>query len=165
MSKVRFSPFEQIDSLRHQIDRVFTDIEGAAQNSYSTWSPPIELLENADHLILRMQLAGIDDKHTDIQVTTESVTISGERHCPKAKSNLCLHSEFNYGKFQRKISLPVPVINSQATASSNAGILTLLLPKVEEAKQRVVKIKLGDTTSASSIPETQSLAETALASA
>ena len=161
MSQLRFSPFEQMDSLRRQIDRVFADLEGAAQNSYSTWSPAIELLDEADHLIVRIQLAGIDGEDIDIQVTRESVTISGELHRPATKSNRCLHSEFNYGKFQRKISLPVPVINSQATANSKAGILTLILPKVEEAKQQVVKIKLGETTAASSLPETESVAEEA----
>ena len=162
MNKVRFSPFEQMDSLRRQIDQVFADMESAAQNDYPNWSPPIELLDDTEHLILRTQLAGIDGKEDiDIQVTRESVTISGKRHRPESKSDRCLHSEFIYGKFQRKISLPVPVINSQATANSEAGILTLILPKVEKAKQRVVKIKLGDTISASSIPETESAAEAA----
>ena len=166
MSKVRFSPFEQMDSLRQQIDRVFADLDDPAQNSYSTWSPAIELLDETNHLVLRIQLSGIDGEDIDIQVTRESVTISGELRRPEAKSNHCLYSEFNYGKFQRQISLPVPVINSQATANLEAGMLTLVLPKVEEAKQRVVNIKLGDTTAAGSLSETESVDESvALANA
>lgn len=87
MSKVRFSPFEQMDSLRQQIDRAFADLDDPAQNSCSTWSPAIELLDEPDRLILRMQLSGIDKEDIDIQVTRESVTISGELRRPEAKSN------------------------------------------------------------------------------
>ncbi|MDJ0572422.1 MAG: Hsp20/alpha crystallin family protein [Pleurocapsa sp. MO_192.B19] len=166
MKIVRLSPLEQMDSLRRQIDRVFDDIDNVAYDSYSTWTPAIELLDDSDNLILRMQLAGLDGNDIDIQVTRGSVTISGERHRSEAESWRYLHSEFNYGKFQRQISLPVPVVNSEATANYEAGILTLILPKAEEAKQRVVKISLGDEASANnSRPETESVAEEAAVNA
>ncbi|GAB4523202.1 MAG: Hsp20/alpha crystallin family protein [Pleurocapsa sp.] len=159
MDIVRFSPFEQIDSLRRQIDRVFADMEDIAQDN-GTWTPAIELLDEADHLILRMQLAGINRQDIDIEVSRQAVTISGKFHRSETESR-CLYSEFNYGKFQRQISLPVPVINHQATANYEAGILTLVLPKVEEAKQKVVKVTVGETAAAeSSLP-----LEAALASA
>ncbi len=155
MHIMRFSsPFEPMDSLRRQIDRVFADIEGANQDNYSTWTPATELLDQSDNLIVRMQLAGINRQDIDIQVTKDSVTISGERHRTEADSSRYLYSDFNYGKFQRQISLPVPVINSQATANYEAGMLTLILPKAEEARGRVVKVSLADTVGAShSLPE------------
>ncbi|MDJ0690329.1 MAG: Hsp20/alpha crystallin family protein [Xenococcaceae cyanobacterium MO_188.B32] len=163
---MRFSPLEQMDSLRRQIDRVFADIEDATKDSYSTWTPAMELLDESDNLILRMQLAGIDRQDIDIQVTKESVTISGERHRREAETSRCLHSEFNYGKFQRQISLPVPVINTQATANYEAGMLTLILPKVEEARQRVVKVNLADAVSIShSLPKESVEEEVAVANA
>ena len=142
------SPFERMDSLRRQIDRVFADIEDAAQDNHPTWTPAMELLDNSDNLILRMQLAGINRQDIDIQVTKNSVTISGERHRQEAESSRYLYSDFNYGKFQRQISLPVPVINTQATANYEAGILILTLPKAEEARQRAVKVSLGEAISA-----------------
>ena len=159
MHIVRFSPLERIESLRRQIDRAFADIEEVNQNSDSTWSPTIELLEDEDHLILRTQLAGMDSQNIDIQVTKQSVTISGELHRPEVDSRRYLYSEFNYGKFQREIALPLPIVNTQVSANYEAGILTLKLPKAEEAKQRVVKINLGDTvavnTAYTSFPETE----------
>ena len=70
MHIMRFSsPFEPMDSLRRQIDRVFADIEGANQDNYSTWTPATELLDQSDNLIVRMQLAGINRQDIDIQVT------------------------------------------------------------------------------------------------
>ena len=155
MKIVSFSPFEHMDSLRGQIDRVFADIEETAKNSYSSWKPAVELVDDSESLILRMSLAGIDRQAIDIEVTRESVAISGERHHLKSESAHYLHSEFNYGKFQRQISLPVPVVNTQAKANYQDGILTLVLPKVEEAKQQVVKIAL-EASSSGSLPETES---------
>ncbi|MEM9923281.1 MAG: Hsp20/alpha crystallin family protein [Cyanobacteria bacterium P01_D01_bin.50] len=157
MNVVRFSPFERMDSLRRQIDQVFVDIDKVAKDSYSAWTPAIDLLEDSDNLILRIQLAGIDRNNIDIQVTRKSVTISGERPIPDVQSSRYLHSEISYGKFGRQISLPLPVINTQATANFEDGILTLVLPKAEEAKQRVVKISLGDTNKGTSaLPEAES---------
>ncbi|MGV2828691.1 Hsp20/alpha crystallin family protein [Myxosarcina sp. GI1(2024)] len=97
MDIVRFSPFGRMELLRKQIDRVFADIENTAQDNYSTWTPAIELLDDSDNLILRMQLAGVEDKDLDIQVTRESVAISGKRNHLQGKSTRYLHSEFNYG--------------------------------------------------------------------
>ncbi len=57
-------------------------------------------------------------------------------------------SEFQYGKFQRVIPLPVAVINDQVQAEYKDGILTLSLPKVVEARNKVVKINLADVNQA-----------------
>ena len=55
-------------------------MEDAKQDSYLIWTPAMKFVDDTDKLILRMQLAGVDSKNIDIQVTKESVTISGERH-------------------------------------------------------------------------------------
>ena len=161
MKIVNFSPLEQMDSLRSQIDRVFASIEDVPQDNYSAWKPTVELLDDSDNLILRMALAGINRQDIDVEVTRESVTVSGEHHRPEIESSHYLYSELNYGKFQRQIFLPVSVINSQARASYEDGILTLVLPKVEEAKKRVVKIALEDTASGQALAETGSSKEEA----
>ncbi|MGF1591168.1 MAG: Hsp20/alpha crystallin family protein [Pleurocapsa sp.] len=164
MKIVSFSPFERMDSLRSQIDRVFADVEETTKNSYSFWQPAVELLDDADNLILRLLLAGVNRQAIDIEVTRESVTISGERHQLKPESSHCLYSEFKYGKFHRQISLPIPIVNTQAKANYQDGILTLVLPKVEEAKQQVVKIALEASSSTASLPEDSTeLAELATA--
>lgn len=143
MHIVRFSsPFEQMDSLRRQLDRLFADIED------SPWIPAIELIDEEECLIARMQLPGVARQDIDIQVTRDTVTVTGDRSRPEATSSRCLYTEFDYGQFQRTIALPVPVINTQATANYEAGILILTLPKAEEAKRRVVKINLTDVVSA-----------------
>ena len=155
MKIVSFSPFEQMDSLRNQIDRVFNDMEGSSQN-YSSWQPPVELLDHDDKLIVRLSLAGVDRQTIDIEAMRESVTVSGGRRALETESSRYLYSEFNYGKFRRQISLPVSVVNTEVTADYQDGILTLTLPKVEEARHKVVKINLEQSNTATSLPEADS---------
>ena len=157
MKIVSFSPFERVDSLRNQIDRVFAEIEN---NNYSSWQPPLELIDEGDNLILRVFLAGINKEDLEIDVTKKSVTIEGKRDRLSSESSNYLYSEINYGRFHREIGLPVPIINTKVTASYEAGILTLVLPKVEEAKYQVVKVNLADSASnTAALPETDSATE------
>ncbi|MBL1211635.1 Hsp20/alpha crystallin family protein, partial [Geminocystis sp. GBBB08] len=107
--------------------------------------PSIELLDNQDSLTLRVLVPGIDKKDLDISVTREAVKISGEyRHQEKSQDNGYYVSEFNYGKFERTINLPVAVQNDQVSADYKDGILSLNLPKIEEVKNKVFKVSLGE---------------------
>ncbi len=105
---------------------------------------------------MRAEIPGIEGKDLDVQVSKEAVSIAGEtRHESKTEDRGYFRSEFRYGKFQRTIPLPVPIKNDQVKAEFKNGILTLTLPKVEEAKNRVVKINLED--SKTTLPGSQSV--------
>lgn len=159
MKIVSFSPFEQVDSLRNQINRVFADFEGNA-NRENFWQPAVELIDDRDRLILRMPLAGIAKEDIEIEASQKSVSVSGERHRLKSESSRYLYSELPYGKFKRQVNLPVAIVNTEVKANYEMGILTLMLPKVEEAKHKVVKVTLAESTPvAATLPETDSANE------
>lgn len=144
MAIIRFSPFAEIDTLRRQMDRMFDDLVGFNVLPQDTWKPAIELVDNENSLKLRASLPGLEAKDLDISVTKENVTISGEHRYEKTTEDKgYYHSEFSYGKFQRTVALPVLIKNEEVTAEFKDGILTLTLPKVEETKDKVVKISLG----------------------
>ncbi len=144
MAIIRFSPFAEIDTLRRQMDRVFDDLVGFNGLTEETWKPAIELVDNEDTLVLKASLPGLEAKDLDVSVTRESVTIAGEhRYEKKTEEKGYYHSEFSYGKFQRTVALPVAIKNEEVKAEFDKGILTLTLPKVEEAKDKVIKISLG----------------------
>jgi HSP20 family protein len=142
-----WQPFREIETLRRQLDQVFDEITSSQGDTPGTWGPAIEMQDSDDNLILKVQLPGVEGKDLDIQVTREVVAIAGDRPQPPQQSYL--HSEFRYGKFQRVVNLPVPVQNDQVSADFNHGILTLTLPKVTEARNRVVKVNLGELSAAS----------------
>ena len=148
MTLIRWQPFTELDTIRRQMDQVFDEL--VRGNSYNdTWKPAIELQDTHENLILRAEVPGIEAKDLDIQVTREAVAITGEhRYENKNEERGFFRSELRYGKFQRVISLPVPVQNDQVKAEFKNGILTLTLPKVTEARRTVVKVNVNDDNSA-----------------
>lgn len=146
MALVHWQPFQEINALRRQMDRMFDEIAGFNRELKANWMPAIEMQDREDRIILRAEIPGIDAKDLDVQVARDTVTISGEtRQEQQTEDRGFWHSEFRYGKFQRTIPLPVAVENEHVEASYKDGILTLTLPKVAEAINRVVHINLtGD---------------------
>lgn len=146
MALIRWQPFREIETLRHQFDQLFDELAGGSNASEMAWMPLVELQDTSTDLILRAQIPGIEAKDLDVQVMRNAVSIAGEHHYEnKAEDKGFFRSEFRYGKFQRTIPLPVHVQNDRVKAEFKNGILTLTLPKVEEAQRRVVKINLVDS--------------------
>ncbi len=145
MALARWNPATQFDTFRRQmdyLDRLFNEMTGDRALTPEWGQIPIELNDAGDHLELKAQVPGMNADDLDVTVNRDSVTISGEfRHEDKGDNSY--GSEFQYGQFSRTISLPEGVKQDQAQADYTNGILTLQLPKVEQAKNQQVKINLG----------------------
>lgn len=153
----RWQPFDAMETLRRQIDRVFDEFKELTGERSQTWVPAIELQDTPENLILRALLPGVARNDVEIHISRESVSIAGERRYPTgAEDQGYFCCEFPYGRFQRNISLPLPVEHEHAKAEFCDGILTLTLPKSEEYRRQVVKINLDDTVEAASKTETAS---------
>ncbi|MBW4573812.1 MAG: Hsp20/alpha crystallin family protein [Aphanothece sp. CMT-3BRIN-NPC111] len=149
MALIRWQPFQELETLRRQMDQMFDDLATPDSHYSTNWKPAIELQDTEENLILRAEIPGVEGKDIDIHVTREAVALSGEhRYENKASERGYFRSEFRYGKFQRVISLPVAIQNDRVKAEFNNGILTLTLPKVTEARRTVVKINLADNAAA-----------------
>ncbi len=150
----RFSPFSEIDTLHRQMNRLFDEITTWDNINSEIIKPPVELIDNENSLTLRAVIAGVDKKDIDISVTREQVKISGQYNRNNENKDKGYYvSEFNYGKFERTINLPVAVQNNQVKADYTDGILTLTLPKVEEVKNKVFKVSLDNTNQSASEAE------------
>lgn len=149
MALIRWQPFQEVETLRRQMDQMFDEMIGVNRESQMTWKPAVELQDTEENVILRAEIPGVEGKDLDIRVTREAVAISGEhRYEKKAQERGYFRTEFRYGNFQRVIPLPVAVQNDQVQAEFKDGILTLTLPKVTEARRKVVKVNLADNTAA-----------------
>ena len=148
-----WQPFTEIETIREQLDKVFDQLAATRDNSEATWMPALELVAAGDNFVLKAQLPGIDPKDIDVQVTREAISISGERRYENTddKSGY-VRSEFRYGKFHRVLPLPAPIQNDSVQAECKDGILTLTLPKVTEARNKIVKINLAEIAGASANP-------------
>ena len=143
MRIVRWQPLQEMETLRRQMDRMFEELAQVNRESGGNWTPAIELHDNENNLTLRAEIPGVEGKDLDIQVTRETVSISGEhRYEKQSEENGFYHSELRYGKFQRTVQLPVPIQNDKVEAEFKNGILSLTLPKAEELQKKVVKVNV-----------------------
>jgi HSP20 family protein len=148
-----WQPFTEIETLRQQLDKVFDQRAATRDNSEAAWMPALELVDSGDNFVLKAQLPGIDPKDIDVQATPEAISISGERRYENTdEKSGYVRSEFRYGKFHRVLTLPAHIQNDSVQAEYKDGILMLTLPKVTEARNKVVKINLAQIAEASTTP-------------
>jgi len=142
----RSDPFRDVTSLQRQINRLFDRLmptDGGERIGFN-FIPAAELEETEEALKLRLEVPGLEPKDINVEVTPESVVISGERKTEsKTEENGVTRSEFRYGKFQRVIPLPSQIQNDKVQAEYQNGILRLNLPKAESERHKAVKVNLG----------------------
>ena len=150
MTIVRWNPWREIDTLQRSLNHIFDDSVFP-----TTWKdlndlkriPAAELSETEEAFHLKLEVPGINASDLDIQATKNVVSISGDRKSQtKTEEENYTRSEFNYGKFERVISLPSDIQNTKVEADYKDGILHLTLPKTDEEKNKVVKINIDETT-------------------
>lgn len=144
-SLTRWHPFREIESLQREMNRLFDNLgpsEGLLEDG--KFMPAAEIDETDSTVELRIEIPGMKPEELDIQVSADSVSISGERKTEtKAEERGITRSEFRYGRFQRVLPLPSRIENDKVEADYKDGILKLHMPKLAEERNRVVKVNLG----------------------
>jgi HSP20 family protein len=142
----RFEPFRGVATLQEQINRLFNDgIERAGEDSsLTTWAPAVDIYETVRELVVKADLPEVDPKDLEIRVENNILTLRGERKFEsKVSEDKYLRVERTYGSFSRSFSLANTVNPEAIKADYNNGVLTLTIPKREEAKPKQIKINVG----------------------
>ncbi|NJO74900.1 MAG: Hsp20/alpha crystallin family protein [Leptolyngbyaceae cyanobacterium RM1_406_9] len=150
MSLIHWQPLKELDTLRHQMNRLFDELTHGEREidqfpklENALWGPAIELKETDTDLILKAVVPGIEAKDLDVHVSENAVSIAGEhREEKRTEEKGYFRSELQYGQFQRTVPLPVSVKHDQVQSEFKDGVLTLTLPKAESTRQNVTKIDL-----------------------
>ncbi|MBD2430915.1 MULTISPECIES: Hsp20/alpha crystallin family protein [Fischerella] len=144
MALIRWQPFQEIENLQQDMNRLFDRLMTRDGERIGTnFIPAAEIQETSDAIHLKLEIPGMDAKDIDVQVSAEAVSISGERkEETKTEEKGMTRTEFRYGKFQRVIPLPARVENTNVKAEYKNGILQLTLPKAEDEKNKVVKVNI-----------------------
>ena len=137
------SPFDELNRMQRDMDRlseVFS--RGSFREPGAGVFPLINLTENSDNYFIRAELPGMKADEIDISITSDSVSISGERKIVTEKEGAKYHRrEREAGKFSRIFSLPGPLNTEKVEAKSVNGVLTVVLPKSEIAKPKQITVK------------------------
>jgi HSP20 family protein len=138
-----WSAFNRLTNLRDELDRLFeSPLEKGNSGVFNTWAPAIDVQEDNENLIVRAELPGLKRENIDISLHENTVTISGERKKVEIREGAKVsREERSFGRFVRSLSLPKQVDTTKAKATYKDGILTVSLPKSEEAKPRQIEIQ------------------------
>jgi HSP20 family protein len=130
-------------SLREAMDRLFDDAFTRPLNMFDGWDTPlVDLYETQDDVVVKATLPGIDPDDLNITISNDVLTIQGETEREEEIDEGSYHlREQHYGTLSRSLQLPTTVNADEAHAEFKNGILTLTIPKVEEARPKVIEIQ------------------------
>jgi HSP20 family protein len=142
MAIIRWKPIDEVDRLRQEVDNLFGSFLSGTESSFSRVYPALNLSEKDNTLYVRAELPGVKPEDLDISVVEGRLLIGGERKIDVEEQKASYHRrEREAGFFRRTIGLPVKVDTSKVAASMKNGILTITLPKSEEAKPKKITVK------------------------
>ena len=109
---------------------------------FSGWTPALDLYQNNDNVVAVVELPGMRKEDIDVSLHDGMLTIAGERQSSSGEGENAERTERFSGKFRRSVTLPTRVDASKVSASYKDGILTVTLPKSEEAKPKKVEVTI-----------------------
>jgi HSP20 family protein len=134
-------------SLRDDLDTLlelpFWAGSGRQSQLSSGWTPALDLYQNNDNIVAVVELPGMRKEDIEISLQDGTLLISGERKEETSQENGATRTERCTGKFCRSITLPTRVDVNKVSATYKDGILTVTLPKAEEAKPKQIQINLS----------------------
>ena len=142
----RWGPFRGVTTLQDQMNRLFNETleRTGEKSSLTAWSPAVDIYETEHELVVKADLPEVDPKDLDIRVENNILTIRGERKFEKKVSEEnYLRVERAYGSFTRSFTLANTVNAEAIKADYQNGVLTLSIPKREEAKPKQIKVNVG----------------------
>ena len=143
MTLVKWNPEREMNMLQRQVNRLFEDFFGSpalsSDRQLTEWEPVVDIREDAEAYFVHAELPGVRKEDVRITMQNNLLTIRGEKKQETEKKESEYHRiERSFGNFERSFTLPATVKTEKIDANFADGVLTILLPKTEEAKPREV---------------------------
>ena len=141
---IRWEPAREMMTLREAMDRLFDDaFTSPLSLSGNNWSvPAVDMYQTDNEIVVKAALPGIKAEEVQINITGDVLSLKGEvKQNEEVKEKAYHIREQRWGTFERTLVLPSNVVADKAKADFENGILTITLPKAEEAKPKTITIK------------------------
>jgi HSP20 family protein len=144
MIRRRWNPVTDLVTMQQTMDRFFDESWAARRAGWHEGSRravlPVDVYSTDHELIIQASVSGVEPEDVEITIEGDRLTIKGERSAPL--ENVDYHiQERRYGPFGRTLTLNMPVETESAEATFQNGELTLIIPKAEEVRPKVIKVK------------------------
>jgi HSP20 family protein len=158
MAIQRWEPLREMVSLRDAMNSLLQDsfvrpVTGMLSDG-GTLMIPLDISENENEFIVKASLPGVRPEDVHITAHGDTLTIRGEIKAEEEKKDEHYHlRERRYGQFQRVVTLSTPISADKAQARFENGVLTLILPKADEAKPKEIKLNVSAANGPEKSPE------------
>ena len=145
MTLVRYEPWNMLDQMRKEMDRMFelrtTGEEGGSVVT-SDWTPAVDIKEEEDRFVLHADVPGVKPEDIDVHMENGQLTIRGEKETEKKEEREGYRRvERSYGSFYRRFSLPETADSEKIAASSKDGVLEVVIPKQAKVQPKKIEVK------------------------
>lgn len=138
----RWDPLQDLFQVGNEVSRLLGTAESAMKGA---WSPAADILETPDKFQIIVELPGIDVANVDITVENDVLTLRGERRFAEPQQKETYRRvERLYGPFARRIALPPKCDSTKIDASMRGGLLTIEVPKMEQAKPQRIEVRASE---------------------
>lgn len=132
-----WDPFREMAALQRAVNSLFRDFSTQRGTGY----PPVEVVDKGDSVVVTAEIPGVNKDEVDLTVLGDTLTITGEKKLPAEEGASYIRHERPHGRFRRLIDMPYSINQDKISASYRDGILTITLPKAEEAKPKQIKVE------------------------
>jgi HSP20 family protein len=130
-------------TVRAEMEDLMTRAFGEEGWPFGRHTPMMDVAETDGVVEVRLDVPGVEPKELDIQLNGNMLTVSGRRKEEKEEKDKTYHRvERRFGAFSRSITLPCPVKEEAIEAKYREGVLTITMPKTEEAKGKKIEVKV-----------------------
>ena len=150
MAIQRWDPHRDLRQIRERMNRLFDDVAardprtGAADTVTSTgWKPPLDVFEDDDRFVLRVDLPGLSKADVEIEVEDGTLVLRGGRKWdPAVPRESYLRTDRPHGRFVLQLALPPTIDRQKIRASHTAGVLEVVLPKSRVDTPSRIKVQV-----------------------
>jgi len=137
------------NEIGNRINRLLSDAFGGLDWQYrdsvsASWVPPVDIFEEKDAIRIVAEVPGVRPQDVKISLEGNVLTVHGQKQQQAEERTERVHRyERTYGEFERTFSLPSSVDANKISASYEHGLLTIMLPKAEQARPREIQVEVG----------------------
>jgi HSP20 family protein len=144
MNLVVRDPFwKEFNALSNRFNRLFDQTREDNADYLGAWSPAVDIYDKGNEVVIHAEIPGMKKDDIDVRVENNVLTIRGKKERQEeVKEEGYFRTERSYGMFSRSFSLPSTVDVTKIGAEYKDGVLTLSVPKAEEAKPRQIDVKI-----------------------
>lgn len=151
LSSIRRNPepnqdvYSHLSRLTRLMDEAIGGFAGSNSNGDavgSAWTPNVDIREDKNHITITLDVPGVRPEDVKISLENQVLTIAGEKQTVQQEQDERWHRwERHYGRFERTFTLPSSVDAERIEATTDNGVLTVRLPKIEKAKPREIPVR------------------------